>query len=330
VSAPATVVLTCPTTTTVAACQTQAAIDAAFTAWLATASASGGCNGSLTNNSTVAPSSCGGSTTVTFTYTSSCAPLSSSCSATFTVAAPAVVVLTCPTTTTVAACQNQTAVDAAFAAWLATASATGGCNGSLTNDNTGAPSICGGSTTVNFTYTSTCTPFTSTCSATFTVAAPAVVVLTCPTATTVAACQTQTAVDAAFAAWLATASATGGCDGSLTNDNTGAPSICGGSTTVNFTYTSSCTPFTSSCSSTFTVTAPAGVVLTCAVDQTEAACQTQTAINTAFATWLATASATGGCNGSLTNNNTGAPSACGGSTTVTFTYTSSCAPLSSS
>ncbi len=80
--------------------------------------------------------------------------------------------LNCPMNTTTAACQTQAAVDEAFADWLATATASGGCNGMLTNDNTGAPSACGGSATVTFTYTSTCEPFTSTCQATFTVTAP--------------------------------------------------------------------------------------------------------------------------------------------------------------
>ncbi|MCC6725719.1 MAG: DUF11 domain-containing protein, partial [Saprospiraceae bacterium] len=405
------VVLTCPTNTTVAACQTQAAVNTAFATWLATASGTGGCNGVLTNNNTGAPSACGGSTTVTFTYTSTCAPLTTTCQATFTVGAapnpnlaivvgttinPAcqtqaavnatfatwlsnnaiatsgcngvltnnntgapsacggsttviwtyttscaqpltaqatftvsaapTVVLTCPINTTVAACQTQAAVNTAFATWLATASASGGCNGVLTNNNTGAPAACGGSTTVTFTYTSSCAPLTTTCQATFTVPAAPTVVLTCPTNTTAASCQTQAAVNTAFATWLVSASASGGCNGVLTNNNTGAPSACGGSTTVTFTYTSSCAPLTTTCQATFTV-ASSPVVLTCPVNTTTAACQTQAAVNTAFATWLATASASGGCNGVLTNNNTGAPSACGGSTTVTFTYTSSCAPL---
>ena len=61
--------------------------------------------------------------------------------------------------------------------------------------------------------------------------------LSCPINTTEMACQSQPAIDGAFASWLATATATGGCDGVLTNDNTGAPSACGGTTTVTFTYT---------------------------------------------------------------------------------------------
>ncbi|MBK8567598.1 MAG: hypothetical protein IPN76_30850 [Saprospiraceae bacterium] len=319
------VVLTCPTNTTTTACQTQAAVNAAFATWLATASGTGGCNGVLTNNNTGAPAACGGATTVTFTYTSTCAPLVTTCQATFTVPTATQPVLTCPGNITAAACQTQAAITAQYNAWLVSPSGTGGCNSIITSDNPGAPSACGGSTTVTFTLTSDCHP-PLTCQATFTVTAAPTVVLTCPINTTVDTCQTQAAVNAQFNAWLATASASGGCNGVLTNNNTGAPSACGGSTTVTFTYTSTCAPLTTTCQATFTVPAAPTVVLTCPTNTTAAACQTQAAVNSAFATWLATASASGGCNGVLTNNNTGAPSACGGSTTVTFTYTSTCAP----
>ena len=71
-----------------------------------------------------------------------------------------------------------------------------------------------------------------------------------------------------------------------------------------------------------TVTCGGLVDLRCAADKTEAACQSQSTINAAYAAWLATASGSG-CNGVLTNNSTGAPSASGGSKTVTFTYTQS-------
>ena len=94
---------------------------------------------------------------------------------------------------------------------------------------------------------------TSTCSATFTVLAPPTVVLTCPTSTAVAGGQTQAAIDAAYAAWLATASGTGGCGGALTNNSTGAPLACNDSKTVTFTYTSNCAPLTTTCQATFTV-----------------------------------------------------------------------------
>jgi hypothetical protein len=120
---PPTVSLTCPVNTSTAACLTQAQVNTAFSAWLATASASGGCNGILSNNNTGAPPACGGSTTVTFTYTSSCVPLTTTCQATFTVPAPPTVTLTCPVNTTTGACLTQAQINTAFSAWLATASA---------------------------------------------------------------------------------------------------------------------------------------------------------------------------------------------------------------
>ncbi len=80
------------------------------------------------------------------------------------------IVLDCPGDTTLDVCQTQEQIDEAFQAWLNKVSASGGCNGSLTNDNTGAPKACvGGTVTVNFTYTSTCGQAETTCSSSFTV-----------------------------------------------------------------------------------------------------------------------------------------------------------------
>ncbi|MCC6724603.1 MAG: T9SS type A sorting domain-containing protein, partial [Saprospiraceae bacterium] len=327
VAAPTDATLNCPVNTTVAACQTQDLVNIQFNAWLATASASGGCNGNLINNNIGAPSACGGSTDVTFTYFSECPSQTLNCTRTFAVAAPPTVVLTCPINTTVASCQSQAAINAQFQAWLATASASGGCNGNLINNNIGAPPACGGSTTVTFTYNSNCSPFTTVCSATFTVETAPTAVLNCPANFTATACQTQSAVNAQFQAWLASATASGGCNGVLTNNNIGAPSICGGSTTVNFTYSNACPPLSLNCSATFTVTAPAPVVLTCPAPKTVGPCLTQAQVNTEYANWLASATPTGGCNGVLTNNSPGIPQICnanGSTTTVTFNFTSTC------
>jgi hypothetical protein len=74
----------------------------------------------------------------------------------------------------------------------------------------------------------------------------------------------------------------------------------------------------------YTITIRAEIELTCAVDQTEVACQDQAAIDAAFDLWLLTTTFTGGENPVMTNDNTGAPDACGGSTIVTWTVTSDC------
>ncbi|MFZ1424449.1 MAG: HYR domain-containing protein [Saprospiraceae bacterium] len=320
VSAPASIVLNCPANQTEIACQTQTAIDTKFATWLATANFSGGCNAAISNNNTGAPLACGGTVTVTFTVTSSCEP-NKTCSATFSVSNSPVVV-NCPINVTETACQTQATIDAKFNTWLATAGFTGGCSGNISNNNTGAPLACGGVKTVTFTVTSTCdTP--KTCTATFTVATATAVVLTCPANQVELACQTQTIINSKFATWLASATFSGGCNASISNNNIGAPDACGGTVTVTFTVTSSCEPAIT-CSATFTVNTANPVVLSCPINQTEAACQTQAVINQKFADWIATASATGGCNISFSNNNTGAPLACGGNRTVTFTVTSSC------
>jgi hypothetical protein len=66
------------------------------------------------------------------------------------------------------------------------------------------------------------------------------------------------------------------------------------------------------------------VEIICPKKITETVCQTQTVIDAKFASWLATATFTGGCSAAISNNSTGAPNACGGTATVIFTVTSTC------
>lgn len=231
-------------------------------------------------------------------------------------------ILNCPANQSEAACQSQSTIDAKFSSWLSTVSFSGGCNVMLFNNNSGAPSACGGVAVVTFTATSTCDP-TVTCSAVFSVTAAPAAVLLCPMNQIEAACQTQIEIDTAFAIWLRTVSFSGACNPSLSNGNTGAPSFCGGFKTVQFTLNSSCEP-PKTCNATFSVTDAPLVILNCPMDREEAAGQTQAAIDTKFAAWLASASFTGGCNPFFSNNNSGAPPSTGGSTDVTFEVKSSC------
>ncbi|MEP7196530.1 MAG: T9SS type A sorting domain-containing protein [Saprospiraceae bacterium] len=321
------VTIICPANTTEAACQTQATIDAKFALWKATASFSGGCNGVLSNSSGSAPSFCGGSTPITFTVTSTCIPLTTTCVSTFTVTDATPASITCPTPITEGPCQTQAAIDASFAAWKNTATFTGGCNGVLSNNSTTAPNACGGTATITFTVTSTCAPITTTCNTTFTVTNAPTPVITCPTPVTEVACQTQAVIDSKFALWKTTATFTGGCNGVLSDNGATPPNACGGTATVTFTVTSTCAPFTTTCNASFTVTAAPAVVITCPTPATELACQSQAVIDAKFAAWKNTATFTGGCGGLLTNNGATPPNACGGTATVTFTVTSTCAPL---
>ena len=109
--------------------------------------------------------------------------------------------------------------------------------------------------------------------------------LTCPAPANEAACQTQATIDTKYATWLATVKAGGGCSGVLTNNSTGAPSACGGSKTVIFTYTSTCSPLTTTCSSTFTVaTDAAPIITTCAVTRNISGCNTAAITGPAYST----------------------------------------------
>src|SRR5678815_156458 len=145
---------------------------------------------------------------------------------------------------TVLACDfaNQAALDAAFATWLATATKGGGCAPVLTNSTATAPVLCtGGTVTVTFTATDKCE--TKTATATYTVTPPAPVVVAAPAAATVLACSfaDQAALNAAFATWLAGASASGGCAAVLGNGTPTAPVLCtGGTVTVTFTASDKC------------------------------------------------------------------------------------------
>ncbi|MBK8567217.1 MAG: T9SS type A sorting domain-containing protein [Saprospiraceae bacterium] len=208
----------------------------------------------MSNNSTGAPAACGGSKDVTFTATSSCSATPVSITKTFSVIAAPNLVLNCPTDRTEAICQTQAQINTKFNAWLALASVTGGCNATVSNNALAAPSACGGSVNVTFTATSLCGTST-TCMRTFTVTNATTPVLNCPAPMSVGPNLTQSQINAAFQTWLASATITGGCPGALTNDNLGAPSVCGGATTVTFTYTSPCSALPITCSQTFTVTA---------------------------------------------------------------------------
>jgi hypothetical protein len=245
--------------------------------------------------------------------------ISSSCTVTTTVNAGPTI--TCPQNTTLAACTSSSAISTAFTNWLNSVQAG---SGSATRNPTNpvAPVICGGTTTVTWTVTNDCG--TQTCASSFTVANAPAVVLTCAQNTTLAACTSQADVNTAYANWLASATATGGCNrGAVTNNAGAAPNACtGGTATVTFTVTSTCE--TKTCSASFTVNPAPAVVLTCAANTTVNSCLTQDQVNSAYASWLTTATASGGCGlGSVTNNGGSAPNKCGGSKTVTFTVTNS-------
>ncbi len=247
--------LSCPVAQTEAACQTQASINAKYQAWIATATYGSPCGGGITVTSPSAPNVClGGTATITIEFENPCRD-KFDCTSTFTVNPPTAPGISCPANQTIASCLTQTQVNDLYAAWLAQAFISGGCNGVLSNNGGSAPNACaGGTKNVTFIYTTTCSA-PVTCMASLTVPAAPVIVLICPSNTTSAPCLTQAEANAAFLAWLGTATASGGCNGVLTNNGgTIAPSVeTGGSKLVTFTYTSTCGAATTTCTATYTV-----------------------------------------------------------------------------
>lgn len=153
--------------------------------------------------------------------------------------------------------------------------------------------------------------------------------INCPDPVDLEACTDLATIQTTYNTWVADFSYSGGC-GVTTNigDIPALPanSNCDG---VNLSFTYTVTDIcgeNETCTSTFVVAASPAVVLTCASDQTEDACQTQAAIDAAFATWLSTTTYSGGCEASMSMEpeTPVAPDACGGTTTVTWTVTDIC------
>ncbi len=326
VDTPLPIEVNCPADLTVDACLDSLAIDALFRDWLNGFSVDGGCVYDSTRLDTlIAPDSCGGSITVNFMASDSCAG-DASCSATFTVDTPLPIEVNCPADLTVDACLDSLAIDALFRDWLNGFSVDGGCVYDSTRlDTLIAPDSCGGSITVNFMASDSCAGDAS-CSATFTVDTPLPIEVNCPADLTVDACLDSLAIDALFRDWLNGFSVDGGCVYDSTRlDTLIAPDSCGGSITVNFMASDSCAG-DASCSATFTVDTPLPIEVNCPADLTVDACLDSLAIDALFRDWLNGFSVDGGCVYDSTRLDTLiAPDSCGGSITVNFMASDSCA-----
>jgi hypothetical protein len=350
VSAPSPVVFSGANNVTLPACSSQADINAAWTAFKSSVTAIGGCGGTLTVIAPAyPPSSCGGYADVTWKYTTGSCGQQSGCGSTnyvtitkrFRVSAPSQVVLSGANNVTVPACSSQSQVNAAWASFKSSVTATGGCGGTLTNNApANPPSSCGGYVDVTWTYNVSGCGQQSGCGSSnavtvtkrFTVTAPAPVVFSGANNVTVAACSTQSQINAAWAAFKCSVTANGGCGGTLTNNApANPPSSCGGYVDVTWTYNVSGCGQQTGCGSSnavtvtkrFTVSASPAVTFKCGSNVTMPACSTQSQINAAWASFLCSTTVCGGCPGGTLTNNAPAnpPSACGGYVDVTWTYT---------
>jgi gliding motility-associated-like protein len=328
----------CPTSVSASSCSyaNQVALNTAFAAWLATASAT---NGTLSNNSTGAPNFCGGTKTVTFTSTSTTGCGTATCNATFTITAAPAVAVTGPASIDATSCTytNQAAVDAAFAEWKGTFAVTeDGCGVTTPNlDSYTAPDICaGGTVEIVYSIADKCTDASITRHFTIT-AAPAVAV-TGPASIDATSCTytNQAAVDAAFAEWKGTFAVTeDGCGVTTPNlDSYTAPDICaGGTVEITYSIADKCT--SASITRHFIITpAPAVAVSAPAdIDATSCTYATQAAVNDAFATWIGQFAVTeAGCGVTTPNlSSYTAPDICaGGTVEITYSIADKCTSAS--
>ena len=325
-------VVTVPDPVVLDACTPAADIQTAYNTWKEGFSVAGGCSpeDNMASFPALTDLTCGG--VLNFTLTAN--NIAGGCvdsdegSSSFTVGTPTPIIITKAVNKNLNSSDlaNQTAAQAAFDSWLATASVSGGCTPTSTPNTTTAPEYCGGSVEVTWTIEDKCyTTFTY--SATFTINAADPVVVTEAVDADVDACDLadQAAAQTAFDNWLATASVSGGCTPTSTPDITAAPAYCGGSVTVTWTIEDKCYT-TTQYSATFTINAADPVMVTEAVDADVDACDLadQAAAQTAFDNWLATASVSGGCTPTSTPDINAAPAYCGGSVTVTWTIEDKC------
>ncbi|WP_433829106.1 T9SS type A sorting domain-containing protein [Flavobacterium anhuiense] len=310
----------------------QAALDAAFAAFKADFKVSGGCDakGEIQGNPT-APKLCdGGTVTVSYKVTDKC--YEQTISRDFTITAPAAVSAEAPTAVNASACAyaDQSALDAAFAAFKADFKVSGGCDakGEIQGSPT-APKLCdGGTVTVMYKVTDKC--YEQTISRDFTITAPSAVNPEAPAAVNALACAyaDQAALDAAFETFKADFKVSGGCDakGEIQGSPT-APKLCdGGTVTVMYKVTDKC--YEQTISRDFTITAPAAVnpEAPTAVNASACAYADQAALDAAFETFKAGFKVSGGCDakGEIQGSPT-APKLCdGGTVTVMYKVTDKC------
>ncbi len=255
--------VSCPVDPNIAGCLGIQAITDAYDTWVDGFKAFGGCN-VTTNIASIPPLGsliCNGQLTFTFIADNGAGGCSdhAECTSTFTIGAASPIVVNVPADLVLQGCNTNQAIIDAFNAWKGQFGYTGGCNVSTTDLSAYTiPSSCGGTVTIEYTASDECGQ-SETRSASFTLN-PEVLTVSCPGDEVQAACQNQAAIDAAFAAWKAQFTFSGGC-GTVATDLSvvSAPNACGGTVIVNYTATDICGQV-SNCSAIFAIDAPSDVL----------------------------------------------------------------------
>ena len=296
------VAISCPDNVSDSQCDyaDQAALDAAFQAWLDDFEVTKvGCGVTEPDLSGyAAPDLCVGGTT-SVTYNVSDGLTSASCTKAFTINGEADIVVDGPASVDYTSCDfaDQDELDAAFATWIGQFEVTTeGCN--TTHPNLSAytaPLLCTSQTiSIDYTHSDNCSSDTHTASFTFTQAAA--ITYTAPEGETHSYCEydDQVALNTAFDNWVAAQTTAlenslgGGCNPIVSNGGGTAPVLCvGGSTTVTWSITDLCETVTP-LEATFTLTLGDAVEVSCPADVDQASCfyGDQATLDQAFSDWL--------------------------------------------
>jgi hypothetical protein len=306
-------IIQCPGNVNLPACTSAADILTAYNTWISGFSVSGGCS-PTSNISSIAPApptnyACG--FTYSFTLTANngtgFCPGTASCTSTFTVAAAPDLVANCPGNVNLPACTSATAIVTAYNTWKAGFSVSGGCSptSNITSIAAAPPTNYACGFTYSFTLTANnaagyCVDNAS-CTSTFTVAAAPDLVVNCPGNVNLPACSSVAEIVSAYNTWKAGFSISGGCSptSNITSIAATPPTNFACGFTYSFTLTANnatgyCVD-NATCTSTFTVAAAPDLVANCPGDVILPACTSATAIVTAYNTWKAGFSVTGGC-----------------------------------
>ena len=276
----------------------QAALDAAFAAWLEqfkTLNDGCGAVAEFSGDPRVAPRLCdGGTVNVTYSIRDNC--IRDSVSASFTINGEADVDVSGPQPFSASQCDyaDQAVLDAAFAAWLEQfKTLNDGCGAvaEFSGDPRIAPRLCDGGT-VNVTYSIRDNCSRDSVSASFTINGEADVDVSGPQPFSASQCDyaNQAALDAAFAAWLEqfkTLNDGCGAVAEFSGDPRVAPRLCDGGT-VNVTYSIRDNCSRDSVSASFTINGEADVDVSGPQPFSASQCDyaDQAALDAAFAAWL--------------------------------------------
>lgn len=267
-----------------------------------------------------------------------------SCTATFAIAKPAEVAVSCPADVDMSTCDypDPESLQIAYDAWLAQFEVIeAGCGDGIGKFDPPPASLdfCNGDTvTVVYNYFDNCT--SDICIASFMVSGAPPVEVSCPSFVDASVCDyaDQAALDAAYQDWLNQfVVVEEGCGDGIPTFNVSIPQsidYCLGDTIIiDMNYTDGCS--TDACKSTFAVAASAPVTISCPDDASSSSCDyaDQAELSAAYSAWLAQFEVVDtGCGDGIGGFDVNPPAdidyCVGATVTLTYSYTDGCTTAS--